>query len=211
MVPMLQSHADLTGRLLQRSVDAGSGTGHVTLCFCPFRVDSGRCGVKAAALAVLDCIFAAAEVAPRTRAPAARGTVAQGTSVPAQAARKQADERLGQEATAETVMTPDGTQPLRPADSQEPIVQARLLVSQYAAGLLIGAAAGRSPAADMTAVDVPDRLDEKLVVLSGAPKAVKQMVARLLGWWLTPSQGRCNACRQQSQLASNSLLQLQAH
>jgi hypothetical protein len=115
-------------------------------------------GVEAAALAVLDCIFAAAEIAPAPGVPEARGAAGQRKSVPAQAATKAADGLLREEATAETLTTPGGIGAGSPAASQEPAVQARLLVSQYAAGLLIGTAAGDSTAASITAADMPECL-----------------------------------------------------
>ena len=60
-------------------------------------------------------------------------------------------------------------------------VAVRLLVRAYTAGLLVGTAAAGVRATSVEAVELQGRPDEKAVVVSGYPPAVKQEIVSILG------------------------------
>ena len=139
--------------------------------------------MEAAALAVLDCIFAAAGSASPARTPVAGAASGRGTTQSDQAATKSPIAHVAAAVGTVTppALTPDGAPAASPVETQEPPAQALLAVSHYAAGMLIGSAAGDSGLADIIAEDMPERRDERVVVISGRPTAVKQMVVKVIG------------------------------
>ena len=146
------------------------------------RNDDGRCAVEAAALAVLDCIFAATESASPQRVAESSSPAGTDISATAQAANKGGDGLPFVTVTVKPLTDPGGGAAAGiPAAVQDPPAQARLLVSQYAAGLIVGAAACDSTNASIEALDLPKRLDEKLVVISGSPSAVRPKVVNVIG------------------------------
>ena len=203
----------------------------VTPCRWDVRRDGGaQCSLGASTLAVLDCLFAAAEAAPPGRIPEGHATVAAQHSIgpvgPAAAtlrshraaadgiahrghhspgckpvvdaggyispdlARQQAS-RAAATSTA-APRTADAKHAARDLNTERRMVEVRLLVTHFLAGLLVGTAAGPGKATTLRVVAIAERRDETAIVVSGCMFAVKQEVVRIVGKPARSSLQLCN-------------------
>ncbi len=183
------------------------------------RDGGAQCSLEAATLAVLDCLFAAAEAAPPARdVPAHTALTAQhsiaandvaaaapglhqaasdgivrgghGSSArqPVVAASgcyrpELAEQHSSRDASARTAAQSiaDPEHSATDPASERRLVEVRLLVTHFVAGLLVGTAAGPGRAMHVRVVAIPGRRDETALVVSGCLPAVKQEVARIVG------------------------------